>query len=867
GLSIATGATYSHTFSTTFNVSSSGTYHLKAWVRNPNGNDPDNDNTNDTLGIDKCTGLYGQYTIDNTQGASTSNFQTFNDAISALTNCGVSGSVIFKVASGTYNERISIPTVNGVDANNTITFDGVNRNLRTISSSDLFTIELDGADYIHFRNFKIENTSSSQAINIHLTNGADHNIFDSCYIWSSATNFSNFSFAIMGSNPYASGQFGNENILSNSEVENGSYAVVIIGGLNTKSSKNILLNNYIHTNGNYGLFCYHTDSTVIESNYIDNSSFGTNIYLNNANNTVLKKSKLNSKIYNLNINNSGNLTIVNNFLYGTCYYNIYAYNLSNANILFNSIYNSNKLNYAYSAVYLFGSSANTYNIDFRNNIVALSGSNQQMYCITGSPSYFKYLDYNNFYNANSNNFVNLGISYSSVNAVQGQNGLNNMVYNVQPNFVSTTSVDLHLNNSFKSPSGVSIIGMNVDFDGENRCSIAPSIGADESKYILSKPKSNFSQVDTGYVNSPITFFNTTSSSDVQVYKWYVDSGVNPIDSSTNFIHTFDSVGLHHVTLSSANCSNSSDTTKEVYITVPNSSPTVDFISNKNLMEVGEEVFFTNLSSGGDTAWFWEIYPSSQVSFSKGSSASAYHASMSFISKGIYEICLTSYNRFGSNKLCKSKYIEVVTSENMCKNAVVNDLKGYFYDDGGKTANYNGVNQCSMLIDPCASSITMEFKRFEVNNGTGFLKIWDGKDASSGKPLHTGSGWTGISSPGKLTAYSGKMYIEWKSTYNNQMPGWEAQWTSSRNNYSKQIIIPIVPSIAYLGANVNFDIKNYDPYSNYQWLIGGNPVGSVKATSYMFNTIGTYDVCLVVSSCWGNDTICKKIDVINPTARY
>jgi surface protein len=56
-----------------------------------------------------CSPLAGTYTI----GETSSDFTSFNEAITQLVNCGIDGAVELNVNSGTYNEQILIPEISG----------------------------------------------------------------------------------------------------------------------------------------------------------------------------------------------------------------------------------------------------------------------------------------------------------------------------------------------------------------------------------------------------------------------------------------------------------------------------------------------------------------------------------------------------------------------------------------------------------------------------------------------------------------------------------------------------------------------------------------------------------------------------------
>src|SRR5690606_14562980 len=93
----------------------------------------------------------GTYSIDPSQPTSSTNFQSFNAAVSAI-GCGISGPIVFNVANDTFNEQVIIPGTIGSTATNTVTFNG-NGALLTHAgtSSNYATLSLSGADYITFK--------------------------------------------------------------------------------------------------------------------------------------------------------------------------------------------------------------------------------------------------------------------------------------------------------------------------------------------------------------------------------------------------------------------------------------------------------------------------------------------------------------------------------------------------------------------------------------------------------------------------------------------------------------------------------------------------------------------------------------------
>src|SRR6056300_1309111 len=98
--------------------------------------------------------LSGTYTID-PNGTGTNNYTSFTSAISALSTSGVNGAVTFNVKQGTYSEQVTIPSVTGASATNSITFqaDPTNTAAATVTYSptgtaDNWTIRLNGCSNI-----------------------------------------------------------------------------------------------------------------------------------------------------------------------------------------------------------------------------------------------------------------------------------------------------------------------------------------------------------------------------------------------------------------------------------------------------------------------------------------------------------------------------------------------------------------------------------------------------------------------------------------------------------------------------------------------------------------------------------------------
>ncbi|MFN5072808.1 MAG: CARDB domain-containing protein [Cyclobacteriaceae bacterium] len=114
------------------------------------------------------TPLNGTYTVGTGQ-----TYTTINQAISAMRTNGISGPVIFQLASQTFNEQFVLPSISGSSATNTITFQSQTGNpadvILTFSATATATnyvAQLSNAAYVTFRNltFQPAGTNFNRAI-------------------------------------------------------------------------------------------------------------------------------------------------------------------------------------------------------------------------------------------------------------------------------------------------------------------------------------------------------------------------------------------------------------------------------------------------------------------------------------------------------------------------------------------------------------------------------------------------------------------------------------------------------------------------------------------------------------------------------
>ncbi|MFI5222343.1 MAG: GEVED domain-containing protein, partial [Bacteroidia bacterium] len=402
GLSVAPGATYTATFSTALNISTIGTFNLKTWQTNPNGAGsvtPANDTICRTV-ITYCSGaLSGSYTID-PAGSGSTNFPRFGAADSALMSCGVSGPVVFNIAAGTFTEQVYISNITGVSATNTITFDGGAGNASTrilaysATSAAPYTVRMDGANYITYKNLTIRGTSATDAWVVHFLNGTNNRV-NNCVIEITGTGATSGNgnlcpVVVNGSaGSISTASTTANNITIDSCTLNAGYYSICCAMSTSANLLNVIANTLSNAY-QYGFYSLNTYSPRIRGNTFNlrtaiTSNYG--IYLQSCNNSgsdyyeISRNKILNAGIYGMYLNsnsNGGTATnlVINNMVGGGFRYTsgamgIYLSFCTKTNVYHNSI----NLDVAgtsgtSAALYINSGSLN----DIRNNHLVISNT-------------------------------------------------------------------------------------------------------------------------------------------------------------------------------------------------------------------------------------------------------------------------------------------------------------------------------------------------------------------------------------------------------------------------------------------------------------------------------------------------------------
>jgi PKD repeat protein len=864
GLNLTACALYSHTFATSFNATN-GTMEIKTWVNYPNGISPDFNTNNDTSSLMACVALSGNFTINPASASQGTNFKSFTDAATALNSCGVGGHVTITVAPGTYTDSIAIGSILGASDTSTVTINAVDTATRIIKTSGANIITLKDVSYLTIKNLNFRISTNNGGMCLTMT-GACHDLkIESCNFRNTQLNGFSYGIQIVSAAAKGGGSSAPSHVTLEKNTFKNCYYGAYVSGTNTAyGTGNILNSNYFDSLCSYPIYEFYQDSLEIVNNTTNNViGYGALLYL--SKNSKFHKNKISSNgyygVYGYDFSDG---EISNNFIRGSSntFYTAYLYSCNNVNNYHNTYVGNNTS--ATAVVYIDGGL-----FDFRNNICAALGSAGYTLYSTKAAN-LSYCDYNQYYSGASNTkFVGIGSDYADLAALKGQNGFNDNSTAASPLFVSNTN--LHLKTTAASPTGDNTIGISDDADNDSRCAIAPSIGADESKYVGTKPLSNFTMQDTAYINSPVVMTNKGKFNEGKIFEWFIDTATVPTSAALDASYTFSNTGTFNVKLKTYNCFGSHDTTKTVVIITPPAAPVINFKASALEVDAGDIINFTDLSSYGPVTWNWTITGGSNVGsgtdfdYVNGTDSFQQNPSVTFYIAGFYNVCLSSSNSVGSNTVCKQLYIKVYEPLLMCASSTSNAEFGHFYDEGGKTGNYpaNGGQTCDLLISPCKGPITMNFTKIDIDTFNSALLVYDGIN-DQGKVISQGGIYN---APQTLIAQSGNMYIKWINSWTAHA-GWEASWSTANSAKADPLADFAANDTGYENSTHRFTLKYFKDDVTYDLDFDNDGNIDLTATTrdieWYYGGAGTYPVTCYATGCNGVDTFIKTVVIVTPT---
>lgn len=456
---------------------SSGVYSLKAWTTIPNGV-TDIVGKNDTAFIQSVkTSLNGTYII----GDTASDFETINAAVTYLKENGVCGPVVFNIRKGVYNERITLPKIEGTSSVNTITFQsmsGINTDvlIQGNTSDAGYVLKFDGVSYINIKNitFKTLVTSDYYSKLIGFLSKTNNTRIEGCLLYGGKNGSPDLTSVIYGNNA------NDKNSLVNNTILNGGYGIYWLGDISTNGVGLTIEGNRIKDGAN-GIYISNSRNLRCSSNEVTSASTaafeGMRFY--NCSDFEISKNKINIaqgsgiELWNCAGSDTVKQLLVNNFVSvadGT--FGVKVYKCGSVEAYYNSIHIITKGD----AIVIEGLCDNCKPTKLYNNIFSNAGSG---YAINVADFYsLVNSDYNCLYtNTTAFAYYNRG-AISNLVAWKATTKLDDNSISANPGFIAATNLHVN-NNSLVGGAGKPFTLVPTDIDGDVRDAIHSDIGADE----------------------------------------------------------------------------------------------------------------------------------------------------------------------------------------------------------------------------------------------------------------------------------------------------------------------------------------------------------------------------------------------------
>jgi hypothetical protein len=612
-----------------------------------------------------ATGLSGTYTI----CSAGCDYSSFKSAFQALKSNGVSGPVTFNIKAGVYPETDTLLSFSGSSSANTVTFNGAGKDSTVMAGQGDWVLYVESVKYVNFKNIKFDSTANYNTL---VVVNSDHITIENCAIIAPTLNrASNIGL-------------GTVNYLEfkNNTITGGSNSLILgSSSPNYSNSYNVFENNI------FSNFCKSailtTGSGIISNNTYRNNTFNYPTCINSVG--INSTNEISAAITGNRFFNCG-LTIsspsgtfaapfqlVNNFIIpkNDMYAGGIGIGKAGSNFLManNTIYEPK--NFQTESGVSISTAADSRNVRVVNNIFDLENGNS--YVNVSYSGSFQEINGNDYYFSDKGKLsvYLLGKGYSKFSDLiyqSAKTGYESYASNIKPSYTGT--LDLHLDKDSIAPVGV-YADVATDIDGDSRCMIDPTAGADEvpdnsinaPKAIITGPDSIFNSVETVFGDSAKSKFYTT-------HRWYLDGRY--ITDSLFLKTALVATPSVRVSLVVANCEGHDSITRVFKVYDAAAAPQTDFKADKISIKTYDTLSLTDISTNHPSRWKWQVLPSfvyrngvKRLTYKYvNSNDSSRDPELKFYFPGSYSVCLSSWNIVTGGSLrkgtlmCKTAYIQV-----------------------------------------------------------------------------------------------------------------------------------------------------------------------------------------------------------------
>ncbi|MCK5857420.1 MAG: T9SS type A sorting domain-containing protein [Bacteroidales bacterium] len=504
-----------------------GQTRLFSWTSMPNSV-LDTIPQNDTAFIDLDICMQGTYTI----GAGM-NYPTLQEAFDDMVLSTVCGSVVLDIDTGIYYQQYILPTVIGVNENQTITIKSIANDSTAVHLTHAanYVLKLINSPYVTIKHITLNANGTNNSNAIVLSGSSHHINIERCVL----NNSSNINSVVQASGIYAHDSQVDFVRIENNLFNNGYQSIYLKGSFSNRQKGMTIINNTMSGYYRAAVFVDYQDSLNIINNEISSGLLGNTVYGLNLRNIQGSYKLRNNKIivlpiisgYGISIS-GGNGTASNRAVIAN---NMLSITKGTGNHYGLKIVSTINTDFTYNSINIKKGTANNVGGLFQSGS-GLKILNNVFYTKKGrilevlTPSSIISCDYNDYFTDTVNNqlFVKWLADVSDLNALKALDPNNNVhSISVDPSYYS--DIDLHSYAMQLNAAATPISHTLIDFDGEIRNTTTPDIGADEF---------TLSPIDLGathlvHPSSSGCDFNSSDSILVQIRNY----GTTTIDFSIN----------------------------------------------------------------------------------------------------------------------------------------------------------------------------------------------------------------------------------------------------------------------------------------------------------------------------------------------